>query len=203
MISDVADIYDLDEERLVSLEGFGEISARNLLAAIDASTGRPFNRVLYALGLPGVGYVTAEALADHFGSIDALHAADPELIEEVEGVGPIMAVQIAESLADERTWELVGKLREKGLRLEQAPSERRAEGGPLEGKTLVLTGTLEDLTREEAGELIKSAGGKVVNSVSKNTDYVVAGENPGSKLAKAEHLGTEVLDEAGLKALVQ
>ncbi len=203
LIEDVADIYELDEEKLVGLEGFGEVSASNLLAAIEASRERPFKRVLYALGLPGVGYVTAEALAEHFGSIDALHAADPERIEEVEGVGPIMALQIAEALADERTWELIEKLREKGLRLEQDPSERRAEGGPLEGKTLVLTGTLDGLTREEAAALIKSAGGKVVNSVSKNTDYVVAGENPGSKLAKAEQLGIEVIDEAGLRALIQ
>jgi DNA ligase (NAD+) len=203
LIEDVADIYELSEERLGGLEGFGEVSAANLVAAIDASRQRPFKRVLYALGLPGVGYVTAEALADHFGSIDALHVADPELIEEVEGVGPIMAVQIAESITDERTWELVEKLREKGLRLEQDASERRAGGGPLEGKTLVLTGTLPELTREEAGALIKAAGGKVVNSVSKKTDYVVAGENPGSKLAKAEQLETEILDEAGLRALLQ
>lgn len=203
LIEDVADIYDLSEEQLTGLEGFGEVSARNLVVAIDASRARPFKRVLYALGLPGVGYVTAEALADHFGSIDALHLADPERIEEVEGVGPIMAVQIAESLADERTWELVEKLREKGLRLEQDASERRAGGGPLEGKTLVLTGTLPELTREEAAAMIKAAGGKVINSVSKKTDYVVAGENPGSKLAKAESLGTEVLDEASLLVLVQ
>jgi DNA ligase (NAD+) len=203
LIEDVAGIYELNEEQLIGLEGFGEVSARNLLAAIDASRSRPFKRVLYALGLPGVGYVTAEALADHFGSIDALHTADPEQIEEVEGVGPIMAVQIAESLADDRTWELVEKLREKGLRLEQDPSERRATGGPLEGKTLVLTGTLPELTREEAGALIKAAGGKVVNSVSKKTDYIVAGENPGSKLAKAEKYETEILDEAGLVGLVE
>jgi DNA ligase (NAD+) len=203
LISDVADIYELSGEQLTGLEGFGEVSARNLLAAIEASRARPFKRVLYALGLPGVGYVTAEALADHFGSVDALHTADPEQIEDVEGVGPIMAVQIAESLADERTWELVEKLREKGLRLEQDPSERRAAGGPLEGKTLVLTGTLPELTREEAAALIKAAGGKVVNSVSKKTDYVVAGENPGSKLAKAEKFETEILDEPGLRALLQ
>ena len=202
LIEDVADIYDLDEERLAALEGFGEVSARNLVAAIDASRSRPFKRVLYALGLPGVGYVTAEALADHFGSIDALHAADPEQIEETEGVGPIMAEQIAESLADEATWALVEKLRGKGLRLEQDASERRAEGGPLEGKSLVLTGTLPELTREEAGSLIKSAGGKVVSSVSKKTDYVVAGDNPGSKLAKAEKFEIEVLDEDGLLALL-
>jgi DNA ligase (NAD+) len=202
LIADVADIYELREEQLVGLEGFGEVSAHNLLAAIDESRSRPFKRVLYALGLPGVGFVTAEALADHFGSIDKLHAADPERIEEVEGVGPIMAAQIAESLADERTWELVEKLREKGLRLEQDPSERRAAGGALEGKTLVLTGTLPELTREEAGALIKSAGGKVTNSVSKKTDYVVAGANPGTKLAKAEQLGVEVIDEAGLRKLL-
>ena len=202
LIADVADIYELSEEQLVGLEGFGEVSARNLLAAIDTSRSRPFKRVLYALGLPGVGYVTAEALAEHFGSIDELHAADPERIEEVEGVGPIMAVQIVESLADERTWELVEKLKQKGLRLEQNPSERRATGGPLEGKTLVLTGTLPELTREEAAALIKAAGGKVTNSVSKKTDYVVAGESPGTKLAKAEQLGVETIDEAGLRALL-
>ncbi len=203
LIADVGDIYELSEERLTELDRFGETSTRNLLAAIADSRSRPFKRVLYALGLPGVGYVTAEALADHFGSIDALHEADPERIEEVEGVGPIMAVQIAESLADERTWELIEKLRAKGLRLEQDESERRAAGGPLEGKTFVLTGTLPSLTREEAGAAIKAAGGKVVNSVSKKTDYVVAGESPGSKRAKAEELGTEILDEARLLALFQ
>jgi DNA ligase (NAD+) len=202
LIADVADIYDLAEEQLVGMDRFAEVSARNLLAAIDGSRSRPFKRVLYALGLPGVGYVTAEALADHFGSIDALHEADPEAIEEVEGVGPIMAVQIAESLADEPTWQLVEKLRERGLRLEADESERRAAGGPLEGKTLVLTGTLPALTREEAAALVKSAGGKVVNSVSKKTDFVVAGENPGSKLAKAEKFAVTVLDEAGLRALL-
>ena len=202
LIADVADIYDLTVERLVELDRFAETSARNLVASIDASRHRPFKRVLYALGLPGVGYVTAEALADHFGSIDALREADPEAIEEVEGVGPIMAVQINESITDDATWALVGKLREKGLRLEADPSERRQEGGPLEGKTVVLTGTLPELTRDEAAALVKSAGGKVTSSVSKKTDYVVAGDNPGSKLAKAEKFGTEVLDEAGLRELV-
>ena len=202
LIADVGDIYDLREEHLVNLTGFKEKSAQNLIRAIDASRSRPFGRVLFALGLPGVGYVTAEALADHFGSADALHTADPEQIEEVEGVGPIMAVQIAEALADEHTWALIEKLREKGLRLEQDRSERRASGGPLEGKTLVLTGTLPDLTREQAADLIKSAGGKVVNSVSKKTDYVLAGENPGSKLAKAEKYETEILDESDLLSLL-
>jgi DNA ligase (NAD+) len=113
-----------------------------------------------------------------------------------------MAVQIAESLADDPTWKLVEKLEKKGLRLKQDPSERRATGGPLEGKTLVLTGALPELTREEAAALIKAAGGKVVSSVSKKTDYVVAGENPGSKLAKAEKYETTILDEPGLLSLL-
>ncbi len=207
LIEDVSGIYELREKDLVGCKvgkkNFKEKSAHSLIAAIDASRQRPFKRVLYALGLPGVGYVTAEALADHFGSIDSLHEADPEAIEEVEGVGPIMAVQIAESLADDLTWPLVEKLKEQGLRLEADESERRATGGPLEGKTVVLTGTLPELTREEAAALVKDAGGKVTNSVSKKTDYVVAGESPGSKLEKAESVGTTVLDEAGLLALVQ
>ena len=173
------------------------------LAAIEASRQRPFSRVLYALGLPGVGRVTAEALADHFGSIDALRSADPTEIEEVEGVGPIMAVQIAESLADERTGELIERLRARGLNLSGEESERRQSGGPLDGMTLVLTGTLPALTREEASSLIKAAGGRVLNSVSKKTDYVLAGENPGSKLQKAEELGVEILDEAALRRLIQ
>ena len=202
LIEDVADIYELSEAGLIEVEGFGALSARNLLASIDKSRGRPFRRVLYALGLPGVGQVTAEALADHFGSIDALRSADPERIEAVEGVGPIMAVQIAEALADQRTWELIERLRARGLHLVQDRTDLPPTGGALEGKTFVLTGTLAGLTREEAAALIKAAGGKVVNSVSKKTDYVLAGENPGSKLAKAEELGVKVLQESGLRALL-
>jgi DNA ligase (NAD+) len=146
--------------------------------------------------------VNAEALAEHFGSIDRLIGADPEEIERVEGIGPVLARQVQESLTEERTLELIRRLRERGVRFELAESERRPEGGPLEGKTLVLTGTLPELTREEATRLVKRAGGKVTNSVSKKTDYVVAGETPGTKLAKAEELGTEILDEAGLRALL-
>lgn len=206
VIEDVADIYDLTEDGLVGRKigkkSFKEKSAHSLVAAIEASKRQPFKRVLFALGLPGVGSVTAEALADHFGSIDELMGAQPEEIEEVEGVGPIMAEQIAESLADEPTQELIRKLGQKGVRLEADESERRRQGGPLEGKTVVLTGTLPELTREEAAALVKAAGGKVTSSVSKKTDYVVAGDNPGSKLAKAEKFEIEVLDEDGLKGLV-
>ena len=162
----------------------------------------PFSRVLYALGIPGVGYVNAESLAEHFGTMEALLAAQPEQIEEAEGIGPVLAEQVFEELHEERAEELIGRLRKAGLRMELDASERRRQGGPLEGKTIVLTGTLPNLSREQATKLIKRAGGKVVNSVSKKTDYVVAGDSPGSKLAKAEELGRDVLDEGGLKKLV-
>jgi DNA ligase (NAD+) len=161
----------------------------------------PFSRVLFALGLDGVGSVTAEALAAHFGSIDELLAAGQERIEEVDGVGPILAESIVEQLSDERTLALIADLRERGLRFELDEAERRAGEGPLEGRAFVLTGTLPELSREQATELIKRAGGKVTGSVSKKTDYVVAGDSPGSKLAKAEKLGVEVIDEDGLREL--
>ncbi len=198
LISDSADIFDLTAETVAALEGFGEVSARNLIAEIEGAKRQPFSRVLYALGIPGVGFVNAEKLAEHFGTMDALLAAQPEQIEEAEGIGPILAEQVFEELHEERAEALIERLRKAGLRMELDPSERRVEGGPLDGKTLVLTGTLPELSREQATKLIKRAGGKVVNSVSKKTDYVVAGDSPGSKLAKAEELGTEVIDEDGL-----
>ena len=202
LITDAASIYELTAERVAELEGFGEISARNLIEEIDGSKEKPFGRVLYALGIPGIGFVNAESLAEHFGTMDALLHAQPEQIEAAEGIGPVLAEQIYEELHEERAEELIGRLRKAGLRMELDPSERRRQGGPLEGKTFVLTGTLPNLSREQATKLIKLAGGKVVNSVSKKTDYVVAGDSPGSKLAKAEELGTDVLDERGLQKLV-
>ena len=202
LISDVAEIYDLDAERLAGLDRFGEVSAANLIAAIAGSKQQPFSRVLFALGLDGVGFVTAEALARHFGSIEALLEAGEEAITAVDGVGPIVAEQIVEQLSDERNLVLIAALRERGLRLELDAAERRAEQGPLQEKTFVITGTLSALSREQASDLIKRAGGKVTGSVSKKTDYVVAGESPGSKLAKAQEFGTEILDEDGLRALL-
>jgi DNA ligase (NAD+) len=203
LISDPADIYDLTAQRIAELDGFAEISARNLIGEIERSKERPFGIVLYALGLPGIGYVNANALADHFGSIDALLAADADEITEVEGIGPVLAEQLKEELSEEAVLDLIHRLRERGLRFELSEAERRTEGGPLEGKTFVLTGALPDLTREEATTLIKRAGGKVTGSVSGKTDYIVAGDDPGSKLAKAQELGTEILDEAGLRELVR
>ena len=181
LITDPASIYDLTAERLAELEGFGEISARNLLGEIERSKERPFGLVLYALGLPGIGYVNGNAIAGHFGSIDALLAAEPEAIEAVEGIGPILAAQ-ARRAADDGVWRSTTCA--SALRASATAAERRPQGGPLEGKTFVLTGTMPNLTREEATAMITRAGGKVTGSVSKKTDYVVAGDSPGSKLAK-------------------
>jgi DNA ligase (NAD+) len=202
LIRDVADIYELDEERLTGLDGFGEISARNLLAAIEGSKEAPFFRVLYALGVPGIGYVNARALAGQFRSMEALMDASPEEIEETPGIGPILARTIAETLSEDRTRELIERLRGHGLKMEGEEPPPGTEG-KLAGLTFVLTGTLPDLSRERATEMIEAEGGKVTGSVSKKTDYLVAGSEPGSKLAKAEQLGVEVIDEDRLVELLE
>jgi DNA ligase (NAD+) len=195
-----ADYYRLTADQLTALEGFGKISAERTIANIQASKDTPFGRVLYAIGLEEVGYITGRNLAQHFRTIDALLAATPEQILETQGVGPKMAERIAQQLADEQMRELIADLRTVGVAMElegPPPGE-----GPLAGKTFVLTGTLPDLTREEAAERIVGAGGRVTSSVSKKTDYVVAGENAGSKLTKAESLGVAVIDEGALLGLL-
>jgi len=195
------DFYRLTREALLELEGFGEVSATRMLHAIEESKDRPFARVLFAIGLEGVGEVTGRNLAGRFGSMDALLAASPEEIAATPGIGPIVARLIHEQLADPVMRDLVADLREVGLRLE-SEGGGVASDGPLREKTLVLTGTLPELTREQATERITAAGGRVTSSVSKKTDYLVAGEAAGSKLEKAERLGVPVLDEAGLLALL-
>ncbi|MEN3279281.1 MAG: ligase, partial [Solirubrobacteraceae bacterium] len=194
------DFYRLTVGQLLELEGYGQISAERTVASIAASRDVPFGRVLFAIGIEEIGYVTGRNLAQQFRTIDALLAATPEEILATPGVGPKMADRIAEQLADERIRALIEDLRAQGVSFElegPPPGE-----GPLAGKTFVLTGTLPDLTREQAGERIVGAGGRVTSSVSKKTDYVVAGENAGSKLAKAESLGVAVLDETGLLELL-
>jgi DNA ligase (NAD+) len=168
--------------------------------AIGASRERPFGRVLFAIGLEEVGEVTGRNLAQQFRSIDALLDAAPEQVATTAGVGPKMAESIAAQLAEQQMRELIADLRAQGLQFEvegAPPGE-----GPLAGQTFVLTGTLPDLTREEATERIARAGGRVTSSVSKKTDYLVACDSPGSKLEKAERLGVAVLDEAGLLRLL-
>ena len=200
LIRTPADIYRLTEQQLLGLEGFGDLSARNLIAAIDASRQRPFARVLFALGIEEVGEVTARTLAQRFRNIDSLLGATPEQLTDTPGIGEKMAVIIHEQFEDRRMRSQIADLRELGLQFEElgpAPSE-----GPLAGMTLVLTGTLPELSREQATELILAAGGRVTGSVSKSTDFLLAGERAGSKVQKAERLGVAVLDEAGLRDLL-
>jgi DNA ligase (NAD+) len=200
LVRGAPDLYRLTVEDLTALEGFGAVSARRLVDAIAATRERPFGLVLFAIGLEEVGYVTGRNLAQHFRSIDALMAATPDQIAQTPGVGPKMAESIAAQLADPQMRTLVEELRTVGLRFE---TEGAPPGeGPLAGKTFVLTGTLPDLTREQATERITGAGGRVTSSVSKKTDYLVAGDSPGSKLEKAERFGVTVLDEAGLLGLL-
>jgi DNA ligase (NAD+) len=201
LIKDSSDLYALSTDRLSQLEGFGEVSAGNLIASLEASKEQPFERVLYGLGIPGVGYVNARNLARHLGSMDALLGATEDDLVQVEGIGPIMARTIVETLAEDRTRDLIERLEKQGLRM-RAEGPAAPADGPLVGKTVVLTGTLPNLTREDATARVEAAGGKVTGSVSKKTDYVVAGADPGSKLTKAQELGTELLDEEGLLALL-
>jgi DNA ligase (NAD+) len=200
LVRTAADYYRLTKEQLLELEGVGEVSAENLLRSIESSRERSFGIVLFAIGIEGVGFVTGRSLAQQFRSIDKLLAATPEEIAQTPGIGPIVAQLIADQLADEQMRSLIDELRPY-LRFE---TEGAPPGeGVLNGLTLVLTGTLPDLTREQATERILAAGGRVTSSVSKNTDYVVAGEAAGSKLEKAERLGVPVVGEEGLLELLE
>jgi len=200
LVQSAADFYRLTQEQLIELEGFAEMSARNLLDAIEASKQRPFARVLFALGIEEVGEVTGRNLAQRFRDIDVLLRATPEEIAETPGVGEKMARSIRSQLDDERMRKLISELREVGLRLREdgpAPAD-----GPLAGKTVVLTGQLPHWTREQTTERIQAAGGRVTSAVSKKTDYLVAGESAGSKLEKAKRLMVPVLDEEQLRELL-
>jgi DNA ligase (NAD+) len=199
-VKTAADFYRLTADKIAELEGFGEVSATKLVDAIQASKERPFGIVLFAIGIEGVGYVNGRSLAQRFGTIERLLAATPEEIAETPGLGPKTAQLIADQLADPQMRALIEDLRSLGLQFE-ADTPPPGEG-PLASKTLVLTGTLPNLTREEATERIVAAGGRVTSSVSKKTDYVVAGDSPGSKLEKAERLGVAVVDEPGLLGLL-
>ena len=198
-VQTAGDFYRLDADQIAGQTGFGKVSAEKLVNAVEASKRQPFGRVLFAAGIEEVGYVTGRNLAQHFRTLDALLNATAEEIEQTQGVGPKMAESIHAQLADEHMRALFADLRKEGLRLEEEgppPGE-----GPLAGKAFVLTGTLPNLTREQATEMITAAGGRVTGSVSRKTDYVVAGESPGSKLAQAERLEVPVLDEDAFQAL--
>ena len=213
LVGSLADLYRLDAALLASLDRMGDKSATNLVEALEASKQQPWHRQLYGLGIRHIGEVNAKALAAAFFSIDSLAAAAleaPEQIAELHGIGPEISASLGQWLRTPANQQLLQDLRSVGLSLEASASEQQAASqagadadGVLRGKTLVLTGTLPNLSRSEAKALIEAAGGKVSGSVSKKTDYLVAGEAAGSKLTKAESLGVTVLSEADLTALLQ
>ena len=201
IVSSVADLYGLSKEQLMSLERMGAKSAANVLKNIENSKANPLPRVLTALGIRFVGERTAVFLAQEFGSMDAIATAGIEELQTAEEVGPKVAESIVQFFSEPRNQELVGRLREAGLQFTY--ETKRPKGGPLKGLTFVLTGTLPNLSREDAKKLIESAGGKVSGAVSKKTSYLVAGDDPGSKLAKAQELGVKIVDEEQLLDLIR
>jgi DNA ligase (NAD+) len=199
LVKNVADIYKLTKADLLSLERMGDKSAHNLLDQIDNSKKLPLERVIYGLGIRFVGERTAQFLAEHFGSMEALERASVEELQAVNEVGPRIGQSIGEFFSIAANRKLVERLREAGLTL---TGQKKQRGTKLAGKTFVLTGTLAHFTRDEAKKLIEDAGGKVTGSVSKKTDYVVAGADAGSKLDKAKELGVGVIDEKGMEKLL-
>ena len=202
IVRDIADLYALDGTALERVPRMGEKSVANVLDAIAASKARGLARLLNGLGIRFVGVQTSQILASEFGSMDALASASEEDLRRCDGIGPELAASVTLFFAQDANVKILARLRESGLDM-TAPKRVRATQGPLQGKTLVLTGTLPNLTREEATELIVAAGGKVTGSVSKKTGYVVAGTEAGTKLARAEELGVPVLDEDGLRELLE
>jgi DNA ligase (NAD+) len=202
LVRSLPDLYRLTKEQLLDLDGFQERSATNVITSIEASKSIPFRRVLFGLNIPDVGWVTAQNLARHFGSVDRMFGASQEEIMECEGIGPDRAASIAEWFAEEENRGLVDELRALGLRFEVGDEDRPVEG-PLTGNTYVITGTLERWSREQAQAELEARGAKVTNSVSKKTTGLIVGEEPGaSKLTKAQREGVPLLDEAALVELL-
>ena len=202
LVARISDVFALQVEQLMQLERMGEKSATKLAASIDRAKDTTLARFLIALGVRHVGQTVAEQLARHFGDLDPLASAAAEPLAEIEGVGPIIAESVERFFQDERNRGEVARLRELGVRWPVTDPASATADGPLSGKTFVLTGSLENSTRGEAKAAIEAAGGKVTGSVSKKTDYVVGGADPGSKLRKAQELGVEILDEAALESLL-
>jgi DNA ligase (NAD+) len=202
LVKDAADIYSLQASDLLGQEGWGEVSVRNLLAAIDASKSRPLPRLLTALGIKHLGPAAADALARAFGTLDAIVAAKEADLATTEGVGPVIAASITRWFAEDANRDMVERLRAAGVEFGHVEVSRQPQ--VLAGKAVVVTGTLEGFSREEVEAAIKDRGGKSPGSVSAKTLAVVVGREPGaSKLSKAESLGIPVLDEAGFLALLE
>ena len=200
LIRSAGDLYSLDAQAVAALERMGKKSAENLIAAIEKSKENDLSRLLFALGILQVGQSASKALAAHFGTLDALMSADIDELTAVEDIGAVTAKNIVEWFQSPQSIHLIGLLRNAGVNLTSRQEKKDAR---LAGKTFVLTGALSVYTRDEASALIEALGGKVSSSVSKKTSYVIAGEDAGSKLRKAEELGVSILNEDEFKALLQ
>jgi DNA ligase (NAD+) len=202
LVKDLADLYTLKKEQLLELEGFAEKSTTQLLDGLEKSKQAALPRLLIGLGIRHVGSHIAKVLANHYGSLQKIQKASIEELQAIYEIGPEIAASVESFFQEERNLQVIRRMQDLGVQIEEIELAERGSLQPLAGKTFVLTGTLEGMTRDEAKQKIESIGGRVTSSVSKNTDYVVAGTEPGSKLEKAEKLGVKVLDESGLNSLL-
>jgi len=202
LVKDMADLFTLQKGQLLALEGFAEKKAENLLTSLEQAKGRSLSRLLSALGIRGVGEVMASDLAHHYFDLEALSRATAQELQEIEGVGPNIAEAIVDWFAKPANQNLLEKLKAAGVwPTAQLSVNSEQSTGSLAGMSFVVTGTLAEFTRDEIKEFIQSNGGKVIGSVSKNTDYLVLGENPGSKFEKAKSLNIKIINENELKKL--
>jgi DNA ligase (NAD+) len=198
-----ADLYRLDAKALAGLDRMAERSAANVIDAIHGSRDTTLARLIYALGIRNVGESTARDLAAHFGTLDAVAQADVEALQQVPDVGPIVAESVVQFFAEPHNREVIAGLQAAGIHYAPVAPRQSVSAGAVAGRSFVLTGTLPNLTREDAKARIEAAGGRVAGSVSKKTDFVVAGADAGSKLEKAQALGVKIIDEQGLLELLQ
>jgi DNA ligase (NAD+) len=200
LVKDVADLYKLEKKDILKLERFAEKSAQNVIDSIAASKDRPFDRFIYALGIRMVGRHVASLLAQHYDSVDDLFDAKTEALEKIPGIGPKVAESASRFFSEKENRHLIEELKKAGVKVK---ADRAKGPQPLKGKTFVFTGGLVTMTRPEAEELVRSLGGHPSSSVSKETDYVVAGTEPGSKFDKAKKLGVKILSEQEFKKLIR
>ena len=202
LVKDLGDLYTLKREQLLELEGFAEKSATQLIEGLDKSKRAALPRFLIGLGIRHVGTHIAKVLAQHYGSLEKIQKASKEELQSIHEIGSEIADSVENFFQEERNLQVIQRMRKLGVEVEEGDIASKELLQPLAGKSFVLTGALEGMTREEAKQKIESLGGRVTSSVSKQTDYVVAGTEPGSKLEKAEKLGMQVLDEAKFRSLL-
>lgn len=203
LLKDYADIYCLKKDDLVNLDRMGEKSASNLVHAIEESKHRDLNRLICALGINNVGSHTADVLAEHFDSLDTFANASQEALESIHEIGPVIAKSIVKFFQDKHTQEIIEKLKACKVNIRKLPTMREVKNPEISGKSFVITGSLQRYSRKEAEEIIKNSGGRIVSGVSKKTNYLIAGEDPGTKLDKAKELSIPILDEAAFEELIR